>query len=65
MEWFTENWIWILLIGGMLAIHLFGHGGHGGHGANGGRGHGGGGCGGGHGRKPAEKAEEPGPSAGA
>tara|TARA_R110002020_G_scaffold402013_2_gene612216 strand:- start:4074 stop:4247 length:174 start_codon:yes stop_codon:yes gene_type:complete len=34
MQWLLENWVWILLIGGMAAMHLFGHrhGGHGGHG---------------------------------
>ena len=36
-EFLSANWIWILLIGAMLLMHL-GHGGHGGHG----------GCGGGH-----------------
>ena len=35
MEWLTENWILVLVIGGMAAMHLFGHR-HGG-----GRGHGG------------------------
>jgi hypothetical protein len=36
MQWVVENWIWILLGVGMIAMHLFGHGGHGrrgGHGA--------------------------------
>ena len=37
-QFLNSNWVWILLIGGMLFMHL-GHGGHGGHG-------GGGGCGG-------------------
>lgn len=32
MEWFSENWVWVLFIGGMIAMHMFGHGGHGGHG---------------------------------
>lgn len=33
MEWLGENWIWVLLIIGVLAMHLFGHGGFGhGHG---------------------------------
>lgn len=48
MSWLAENWIWVLLGGGMVAMHLFGHGGHGG------------GCGGGHGnpkKEPAEPAE--------
>jgi len=31
MQWITENWIVLLLGGGMIAMHLFGHG-HGGHG---------------------------------
>jgi len=39
MEWVSENWIWVLVIGGMGAMHLFGHG----HGKSGG----GGCCGGG------------------
>ncbi len=34
MQWVLDNWVWILLGGGMLAMHLFGHGGHGGHGKN-------------------------------
>ena len=29
LEFLSANWIWILLIGGMLFMHL-GHGGHGG-----------------------------------
>jgi len=33
MEWIAENWLLIVLIGGMLAMHLFGHG-HGGHGGH-------------------------------
>lgn len=45
MEWLTQNWIWVALIGGMLAMHLFGHGGHRGHGGNRGA------CGGGHDRR--------------
>lgn len=36
MQWITENWIMLLLVGGMIAMHLFGHGhGHGGHGGHG------------------------------
>ena len=31
LDFIVTNWIWILLIGGMLFMHL-GHGGHGGHG---------------------------------
>lgn len=30
MEWLSENWVLVLLFGGMAAMHLFGHG-HGGH----------------------------------
>lgn len=30
MAWISENWLLILLFGGMAAMHLFGHG-HGGH----------------------------------
>ena len=49
MEWFSQNWVWVLFAAGMVAMHLFGHGSHGGHG-----GHGGHGCG--HGdTKPANK----------
>lgn len=29
MSWVASNWIWIILIGGMIAMHLR-HGGHGG-----------------------------------
>ena len=36
LEFFSANWVWILLVGAMLWMML-GHGGHGGHG---------GGCGG-------------------
>ena len=32
MEWLAQNWVWVLLIGAFIAMHLFGHGGHGGHG---------------------------------
>lgn len=35
MEWVLDNWVWLLLGGGMVAMHLFGHGGHGGHGSHG------------------------------
>ena len=44
-ELLSDNWVWILVIGGMLVMHLGhggGHGGHGGHGGQAGRG----GCGG-------------------
>lgn len=30
MGWLSSNWIWILVIGGFIALHVFGHG-HGGH----------------------------------
>ena len=29
MDWLQSNWIWIVLVGTMIAMHLFGHGGHG------------------------------------
>lgn len=37
LDFLSANWLWILLIGGMLYMHL-GHGGHGGHGGCGGHG---------------------------
>lgn len=30
MEWFSENWVWVVVAIAMVAMHLFGHGGHGG-----------------------------------
>ena len=36
MEWFSQNWIWILFGVAMIAMHMFGHGGHGSHGGHGG-----------------------------
>ena len=43
MEWLTQNWVWVALLGAFVAIHFLGHRGHGGHGGRGG------GCGrGGH-----------------
>lgn len=30
MEWLSENWVLVIVFGGMAAMHLFGHG-HGGH----------------------------------
>ena len=30
MQWLLDNWIIVLLVGGMIGMHLFGHGGHGG-----------------------------------
>jgi hypothetical protein len=32
MEWFSQNWVWVLFFAGFIAMHMFGHGGHGGHG---------------------------------
>ncbi len=34
MEWFSQNWVWVLFAAGMIAMHMFGHGGHGGHGGH-------------------------------
>lgn len=34
MQWLIDNWFLVLLLGGMGAMHLFGHG-HGGHGGHG------------------------------
>lgn len=28
MQWLQSNWIWILLVVGFVAMHMFGHGGH-------------------------------------
>ncbi len=34
MRWLTQNWVWIVVAGGMVWMHL-GHGGmHGGHGSH-------------------------------
>lgn len=33
MQWIIDNWLTVLLIVGMLAMHMFGHG-HGGHGGH-------------------------------
>lgn len=33
MAWLAENWLLVLLLGGMVAMHMFGHG-HGGHGGH-------------------------------
>lgn len=35
MQWIIDNWLLLLIGGGMVAMHLFGHGGHGGHGGKG------------------------------
>ena len=37
-ELLSNNWVWILVIGGMLVMHLGHRGGHGGHGGRGGPG---------------------------
>ena len=34
MEWLQSNWLWILFVVGVFAMHMFGHGGHGGHGGH-------------------------------
>ena len=26
MDWLSQNWVWLLFIGAMIAMHLFGHG---------------------------------------
>ena len=46
MEWFGQNWIWVLFMVAFVAMHLFGHGGHGGHGSH-------------NDSKPAEKTDVP------
>lgn len=38
VEWLSQNWVWVLIAVGFVAMHLFGHGGHGGHGGQGGSG---------------------------
>ena len=38
MEWFAQNWVWVLFGVAMIAMHMFGHGGRGGHGGHGGHG---------------------------
>lgn len=53
MEWFSQNWVWVLFAAGMIAMHMFGHGGHGVHGGH--AGHGGGGGGGHYDPKPASR----------
>lgn len=37
MEWLVGNWIWILVLGGCLLMHLTMHGGHESHGRHAGR----------------------------
>ena len=34
MAWLSENWVWVLVGAGFIAMHMFGHGGHGGQGAS-------------------------------
>ena len=36
MEWFSQNWVWVLFFIAFIAMHLFGHGEHGGHAGRGG-----------------------------
>ncbi len=36
MEWFSQNWVWVLFFVAFMAMHMFGHGGHGGHAGHGG-----------------------------
>lgn len=36
MDWLTENWLWLVLGGGFVWMHLHMHGGHGAHGGCGG-----------------------------
>jgi hypothetical protein len=35
MEWLSENWVFLLVVVGMVLMHLFGHSGHGGHAGHG------------------------------
>lgn len=51
MDWLSGNWIWVVLVVGMLAMHLFGHGGHGGKGGHGC-------CGGGRDAKAGERPSD-------
>ena len=34
MRWLSANWIWVVVVGGMLWMHLGMHRGHGGHGGS-------------------------------
>ena len=36
MEWFSQNWVWVLFFIAFMSMHMFGHGGHGGHSGHGG-----------------------------
>ena len=38
VRWLSANWIWVVVVGGMLWMHLGMHRGHGGHGGRGGHG---------------------------
>jgi hypothetical protein len=38
MEWLAQDWVWIVIFGLFIGMHLFGHGGHGGRGGHGGHG---------------------------
>jgi len=38
VRWLSANWIWLVVVGGMLWMHLGMHRGHGGHGIHGGHG---------------------------
>ena len=53
LEYLSANWVWILLIGAMLWMHL-GHSGHSGHSGHGGHG----GCGGQRHPSPSESHEQ-------
>ena len=35
MEWVIDNWFWVLIFGGFIFMHLFGHKHHGSHGSHG------------------------------
>lgn len=39
MEWFSENWFWVIIAVLFIVLHMFGHGGHGMHGGHGGHQH--------------------------
>lgn len=39
VRWLSANWIWLVVVGGMLWMHLSMHRGHGGHGGQSHRGH--------------------------
>ena len=41
MQWLSANWIWLVVVGGMVWMHLGMHRGHGGHGGDAHGGHGG------------------------